>query len=577
MARMYPDRIPECYRADPGHAAECDLYLTLLEMLPDEYSVFGWVAWVTPGRGRGARDGEADFVLAHPDLGLLVLEVKGGAIGFDATDGSWSSTDLSGRVHPMRRSPFAQASGNAHELMRMLEESPGWPAGRVPFGHAVVFPDSAAPAGDLGLQARRDLMLCRDDLGALDTRLAAIGRYWRGTGETRGSPGEGGVDAVRRVLARSFQLRMPLGRAIEEDARALVDLSEAQFAVLDGLSRNRRVLVTGGAGTGKTLLALEQAKRLARDRGFRTLLTCFNRPLAEYLHASAGTIPGLTVLNFHELCAEFARRGGAPVPDPIGDGHPNEFYRQTLPALLVDALAALPDRFEAIVLDEGQDFSPTDRAALELTLDERDDSVLYVFQDETQAIYRDGTPWPEAGMSTYVLSENRRNTQAIHTVLGRLAGDTRTRAIGPQGAPPEFLLAREPREQARELSRVLHRLIREQQVPPGAIAVLTSSRRAVPELVAEGHIGAFAVTTGHDAGDDRVLVESVTRFKGLERDVVILVRLDPVAYCEFLPLLYVGASRARAMLVVIGDDAVLRWFQGEGGAAAAVRAEADPV
>ena len=85
------------------------------------------------------------------------------------------------------------------------------------------------------------------------------------------------------------------------------------------------------------------------------------------------------------------------------------------------------------------------------------------------------------------------------------------------------------------------------------------------------------MTTGHDAGDDRVLVESVTRFKGLERDVVILVRLDPVEYCDFLPLLYVGASRARAMLVVIGDEAVLRRFRGEGGAAAAERAGAEPV
>ena len=122
------------------------------------------------------------------------------------------------------------------------------------------------------------------------------------------------------------------------------------------------------------------------------------------------------------------------------------------------------------------------------------------------------------------------------------------------------------REQARELSRVLHRLIRDENVPPGSIAVLVSSRRAVPELVQDGRIGAFEVTFAPDDPRDRVLVESVTRFKGLERDMVILVRLDPVEYCECAPMLHVGASRARQHLVVIGGPDVLARFAGAAAA-----------
>lgn len=564
MARMYPDRIPMNVRTDPGRGAEGGVYEALLETLPDDYSVFGWVAWVGRKPGDGARDGEADFVIAHPEHGLLVLEVKGGAVAFNAATGAWTSTDMNGRVHVLRESPFAQATRHRHELSRKLQDTPKW-CGRAPtFGWAVALPDCTAPSGDLGIDAPRDLLICHEDMGRIDERVAAIGRYWQRREENRETLGEDGVSAVTQVLAKSFQLRMPLGRHLEEDARSIVELSEAQYGVLDGLAHNRRVLVTGGAGTGKTLLALEKAKRLARDDGFRTLLTCFNLPLAQYLRASAGDIPLLTVRNFHELCSEFAQRAGRDVSVPADAEAANAFYRETLPTMLADALAAIPDRFDAIVLDEGQDFSATDRSALEMVLDDRAESILYAFQDDTQAIYHDGTPWPAAGMATYVLTENRRNTRAIHEVLGCLAGDTGTRALGPPGTPPEFILARDGREQTRELSRVLHRLIREQGVAPAAIAVLVSSRRGEPPVVVDGRIGAFEATTEHDAADERILFESVTRFKGLEREVVILTRLDPVDYISFRPMLYVGASRARTMLVVIGDEETLRHFRAAG-------------
>ena len=570
MPRLHPDRIPDAIRRDPSRQAECAVYDALLETLPEEYSVFGWVAWLGRKPGNGARDGEADFVIAHPEHGILVLEVKGGAIEHDATTGRWSSTSASGTTHPLRQSPFVQASGHRFDLERKISESSGWHGRPVTFGWAVAFPDCAMPDGDLGPNAPRDVLICREDLGRIDERLRAIGQYWRREAHKESTLGADGLRVVEQLLARSFKLRMPLGRQIDEDTRDIIELTEAQYGVLDGLARNRRVVVTGGAGTGKTLLALEKAKRLARTEGFRTLMTCFNQPLAEYLAASAGEVPNLTVRNFHELCIDLARQAGIEVQIPSDEAERNEMYRNGLPNLLVDALAVLPERFEAIVLDEGQDFSHTDRAALQLLLDDRAESVLYVFQDETQAIYRDASAWPSDGLAVYELTENRRNTRAIHEVLTHLVGETRTRPLGPQGRPPEFIVVRDGREQARELSRVLHRLIREESVPQGSIAVLVASRRGDPPLVENGRIGAFEVTTEHDAADDKVLFESVTRFKGLERDVVILTRLDRVDYVEYGPMLYVGASRARGHLVVMGDEATLARFRGEAVSGAAL-------
>ena len=80
MAVMIPERVPEHVRADAKRAAELRVYETLSDELDDRWTVFGWVTWVCRRSGGGHRDGEADFVVAHPDLGALVLEVKGGVI-----------------------------------------------------------------------------------------------------------------------------------------------------------------------------------------------------------------------------------------------------------------------------------------------------------------------------------------------------------------------------------------------------------------------------------------------------------------------------------------------------------------
>ena len=228
----------------------------------------------------------------------------------------------------------------------------------------------------------------------------------------------------------------------------------------------------------------------------------------------------------------------------------------------MDALARLPDRFEAIVLDEGQDFRPDDRDAIQMALADTKQSPFYVFQDASQAVYRDAEAWPEVDFQTiYDLVENRRNTRAIHQTVRLLGASTVTRATGPGGRPVQLVPADDLRAERDALSRVLHGLIREEAVPPGGIAVLTSSRSVIPELAPDGRIGAFQITSEHRPDPNRVLVESITRFKGLERDVVVMAGLRDVEYCNFGPLLCVGASRARAHLVVIGRPEVLERFR----------------
>jgi len=115
---------------------ERKVFWALRDGLPDGWTALQSVCWLQRRPGDAASDGEADFVLVHPALGALVIEVKGGEIRFDSRTGEWSSRNRGGRVHPIK-DPFRQGVRSKNALRRYLENTPRWPRSWGPFGHAV--------------------------------------------------------------------------------------------------------------------------------------------------------------------------------------------------------------------------------------------------------------------------------------------------------------------------------------------------------------------------------------------------------------------------------------------------------
>ena len=121
----------------------------LRDGLPNDYVAFHSVAWLARDPRSGAQDGEADFVVVHPERGVLVIKVKGGRIVYDGPAGQWYSGE-----HAIK-DPFEQARGNKHSLLAKLKDLPYWRDRWLTIGHAVAFPDVVVKH-DLRLDAAAD-------------------------------------------------------------------------------------------------------------------------------------------------------------------------------------------------------------------------------------------------------------------------------------------------------------------------------------------------------------------------------------------------------------------------------------
>ncbi len=539
MARMYPHPI----RPETQSVAERKVYTACERQLPDTWHVFHGARWLVRDRHAGARDGETDFVIAVPDRGLIVLEVKGGNIRHSGKEDQWYSNNL-----PIKN-PFVQAAAGMRNLMYKMREMPTWSVWPIPYiSRAVAFPDVPVD-GDLAPDAPRAIILGRRDLACMeDWCLRVLHYYDAQTPMTRGE-----MDALVDLLAPSRTLRCRMVDEMAQERERIVELTEEQYGVLDLLRHQRRVAVSGCAGSGKTMLAMEQARRLARQ-GYRVLLTCYNRSLAEYMRQALGECDAVTVAHFHGLAAELAQAADLDTERP-SDISEDEWYRVRVPELMLEAEDKLGPQYDAIVVDEGQDFCSNYWAPLMLLLHDADEGIYYLFYDDNQNLYVSERQLPE-GLSPIALNANLRNTRSIHNSFlpfyASEAGDL-PEARGPEGRPVEVTYYASYDELESLLRRTLHRLTADEGVPLQDIVILTPYRNRgllqdLPRLGNAQLVDELAAKPG------QVSCSTIHSFKGLEKPVVVMTHLELSTHLDMGTLFYIGASRAKHHLIVLASE-----------------------
>lgn len=563
MTTMIPD-LSETQLNDLPSQAEAKVYRALRDKLPQDYVVFFQVGWILRREDEQAKDGETDFLVCHPDHGYLCIEVKGGGVSFDAASGEWFSMDRHKQKHPIKN-PIGQALRAKYSIRSKLNEHPRWhdlSLVNVLRGHAVFFPDLS----DTNVLSRPDMPAVL--IGSAKTLLEpkawidSAFAYWGNDAGSFPPIGRRGIDVVREVFARSF-IVAPLvaSRLAEQEARRLV-LTKDQMRVLDFLRSHRRVAVSGGAGTGKTVLALEKARRLASE-GFKTLLTCYNRQLADHLSSMCAATRNLDVMSFHQLCHRQVERAnqasGRNLVTEAKVTYPgNDHYDVQLPNAFAYSLDVLPDRYDAIVCDEGQDFREEFWVPLELLLSDYERSPLYVFYDDNQNIYARAGTFPIQD-EPFTLTTNCRNTAPIHVAAYKHYKGVPVSPPDIEGDEVKFDASPGRESQAAKINARIVDLVARQGVAPGDVTVLIADALRKADYYATLRrlpLPKPAIWLEEGIrGSNTVLIDTIQRFKGLESPAVILWGLDTIDLARSEELLYVGMSRAKSLLIVVGNDA----------------------
>lgn len=481
-------------------------------------------------------DREIDLVVGLAGLGVVAIEVKGGSVW--RVPGGWRMR-RGGKEVPV--DPVKQARNGKFALRAYLAGDARWGRRRVRWAHAVVLPHTAVDPDFATPDCPREAIFGRDDL---DDLAGGLRRLLTRSALEIEPPTEDDLVDLREVLGGRMPPQADLvAEAQRRDADA--DLrTEQQALVLDAIRMLDRVEVRGGAGSGKTWLALEQARRLTAQ-GQRVALVCYSRGLAAYLNRWVAALPNhrqraAYVGTFHGL----GERWGATLPGTDDD---SEAWEVRLPAEMEALADDLPDgqRFDAVVVDEAQDFSDSWWPAMLGAL-RTEESGVYAFTDEGQRVFaRFGRP--TIPLLPLMLDVNLRNTKQIGETFGDLA-PFRMKLRGGDGPAVRFVECPSVDAVARA-DDVVEELLA--QWRPRDVALLTTGHRH-PEQAALQEEGQDAYwDTFWD--DDLVFYGHVLGFKGLERRVVVLALNEHEPGERSRERLYVGLSRARDQLVVCGD------------------------
>lgn len=275
MAQIFPNKIPADVVATRSERA---VFEALKSNLSDEYCVYFSTPFITSER---AEQGEVDFIVLHPERGMLVIECKGGGIERDH-DGSWYR--LKGKKRErLAKTPAEQAKKQVEALVTKFRESCGrlfGPIkGRFPlsYGWSLAFPLSRWDSENIPPDVEPEIFFDREILTNTEDLIERAMAFWQ---RGRGEPAQLSLEEFHVFRRCVLSPELKLVPDLTNIERPLVRLSDKQARVANMLVDSKRLMVSGGSGTGKSLLALHCAQSMASE-GKRVLLVCANALMAQ--------------------------------------------------------------------------------------------------------------------------------------------------------------------------------------------------------------------------------------------------------------------------------------------------------
>jgi hypothetical protein len=521
--------------------AEKDVWLALNRTLPDDCWLLHGVR-ITNELG----DREGDVIVMWPQKGIAFIEVKGGY------------------VTPKTNGKFLQGSGaNKHEIDPIgqahaaMHQIKDWVLSHtsLKYWYTIVamaaFPNSVLERSYESTRAKRTQFIDRDDLiNASDFVKKSLDLH---SGHAI-APAQEDLDRISQALeANILDVTDPASLALLIDSRTEIvnELAKENLKLLDFVSELNRFDVRGAAGTGKTALALELAKQLKRE-GKRVVFLCYSRALSAHIRHQVESWDKAeridVVKTFHALAQDW----GVNVPSDATD----EFWELTATLEFIQRAIQAPEseKFDAVIVDEAQDFGENWWIAATELLKDKASGGLYAFGDLGQGIFgRSGTAG--LGLTPLRLHKNLRNAQPIADAANHLT-ETPTPAVGLDGPEIRFVQIPEDAEDVEIIYAADDTVeyLRDDYGPEHIALLTTKSRHPVHREMADRDPDAYLKTLWKT---DDVFYGTVSGFKGLERNCVILTVNGFHAEVDPKRLLYVGITRARDFLVIVAKRSQL--------------------
>jgi DNA helicase IV len=359
-------------------------------------------------------------------------------------------------------------------------------------------------------------------------------------------------------LLRSIGFITKIGVRLLHETKQLIQATEQQLEILEDLELNRKTAVMGYAGTGKTILAVEFAKRMAED-GKKVLIVFYNRMVANTVRYGLGRESTIECATFHSIARMVIESS-----DPIwwkanAKKDDSEFWETEAPLKMLEVLESQAPPYEAIIVDEGQDFKTEWFETLEKLLVPDESSRYVVFYDGNQDIFGrwSDLPWKPNTYTRKRLRKNCRNTKAIIDYLNSIIPSQMVAfENSPSGQP---VVIKQPPNQNAETETIkndVESLLKE-GVDPGKIVILINGPVAESAVSSVKKIGRYPVEwMGKTYRPDIALIQvtNIRNFKGLEADVILVTGIAKQETTKIPEMLYTQASRARLLLTIYYSD-----------------------
>lgn len=499
--------------------------------------------------------GEIDFVVVC-ERGIACLEIKGGRV--ECREGKWFFIDRYGVEREKPEGPFAQVVGNMFSLKQVLSQrfSNIPQMKNVLLACGVVFPDI-----DFSSKSQEIIpeIIYDKSTQSVTAYMERVFDYWES--RQHREPSKLPPTAIKEIvsyLRGEFSFVPCLADRLDGIEKRLIRLTAEQTQVMNALGMNDHLLIEGNAGTGKTLLAVDFALKKAAQ-GNKVLYLTFNKNLANNIVDQIGMNDNLKIINIHALFGEYVNVDISQMNE-----NPQKYFAEILPDVFYEYVSGLDQsqlellQYDLLVMDEGQDIiKPNFLFSLDYLLKAGFENGHWaVFYDEKQNIYnpeyQDGMELLQSYHCTkFKLFVNCRNTVQIGDYCSKASGISLTEFIKENGEEVQKISYTSDEEYKNKILDILKQL-RAERVSMSDVTFLAPKKYKNSRLASSG---IKVVETGVDRpNSDMPWFATIQGYKGLDSKIIILCDLEDVQDKNFSKLIYIAATRARALLFVVGSD-----------------------